>query len=143
MNMRTSLISLSLSLFLSAFAAHATEPAKAAVKKANEKPSAELDAVKKAIGKPICDSNDQCKTVAMGGKACGGPEFFLAWSSKVEGAAKVPELASRHRVARENQIAANGEMSDCKMNTDPGAQCVANKCELKPAPKASAAASAS
>ena len=139
MNMRISLISLSLSLCLSAFSVQAAEPVKATAKKANEKPSAELDAVKKAIGKPVCDSNDQCKTVAMGGKACGGPEFFLAWSSKVETAAKVPELASRHRVARENQIAANGEMSDCKMVTDPGAQCIAKKCELKPAPKAASA----
>jgi hypothetical protein len=138
MKLCTSLISsLIFSFALSSVnAAQAAEPAKAA---AGKKISAELEAVKKAIGKAHCDSNDQCKAVAMGAKACGGPEFFLAWSSKVEDAAKIPELASRHRVARENQIAANGEMSDCKMLTDPGAQCVANKCELKPAPKAAAA----
>ncbi len=135
MKLSTSLIS-SIVLSFALGNAYAAEPTKA---QANKRVAAELEAVKKAIGKANCDSNDQCKAVAMGAKACGGLEFFLAWSNKVEDAAKIPELASRHRIARENQIAAEGEMSDCKMLTDPGAQCVANKCVLKPTPKAASA----
>lgn len=118
--------------------------AKAAAKKPAQKTSAELEAVKKAIGKAECESSDQCKTVAMGAKACGGPEFFLAWSSLVKGGvapANIPELASKHRMAREAQILAEGEMSDCKVVTDPGAQCVASKCALKPPSKVGASAS--
>ncbi|MBI3230696.1 MAG: hypothetical protein HYZ45_11120 [Burkholderiales bacterium] len=132
--MRTSLISLAIAA-LALSPAWAASPAK--------KTSPEIEAVKKAIGKASCDSNDQCKAVPMGAKACGGPEFFLAYSTKGEHAAKIPDLATNHRIAREKEIAANGEMSDCKMLTDPGAQCVANKCVLKPEPKASASASAS
>ncbi len=118
-------------------------------KKPAERASAELTAVKTAIGKATCETNDQCQAVAMGAKACGGPEFFLAWSSavqndkrvKAENAPNIPQLAQKHRAAREAQIAAEGEMSDCKVVSDPGAQCVAKKCVLKPAAKAGVTAS--
>ncbi|WP_338847418.1 hypothetical protein V8J88_01720 [Massilia sp. W12] len=121
--------------------APALRPASSVVKKSTEKVSQELEAVKKAVGKASCEADNQCKTVAMGEKACGGPEFFLPWSSDSKAnpqAGKVEELAAKHRLARQKQIAAEGEMSDCKVVSDPGAQCKAGKCVLKEVKNASA-----
>jgi hypothetical protein len=75
------------------------------------------------IGDAACDADAQCHTLAIGAKACGGPEAYLAWSGKVTRGAPLAELAARHRAAREIENARNRLQSNCALVPDPGAVC--------------------
>ena len=48
-----------------------------------------------AIGPATCSSTDECKTIGIGAKACGGPGGYLAWSTRDTDADKVRSLAAR------------------------------------------------
>lgn len=73
-----------------------------------------------------CSSGAQCRTVALGAKACGGPEAYLPWSSADPAAgAQVAALAAQYTAARRAQNRAAPQMaSDCRVTPDPGALCV-------------------
>jgi hypothetical protein len=75
------------------------------------------------IGKAACDDQQQCKTIGIGLKACGGPELYLAWSSLAANAKLLNSLSQRYRNLREAQIKADGEISNCMAIKDPGAYC--------------------
>jgi hypothetical protein len=87
-----------------------------------------LQQLQAEIGDAACDSSAQCKTVAVGHKACGGPERYLAWSSKRSDAAKVASLAERYMAERKAQDVKSGMMSTCSLVVDPGAACNAGRC---------------
>lgn len=106
-------------------AAQAPAAAKAAAPASSADPLQQLRA---EIGNAACDSAQQCKTVAVGHKACGGPESYLAWSSKGSDAGRVNQLADAHRAQRKSQNAASGMMSTCSAVMDPGATCSAGRC---------------
>jgi hypothetical protein len=82
------------------------------------------------IGPAACNSNAQCRTVAVGAKACGGPSGFLAWSTEGTDAARVTDLAARQAAAQRRENEAGRLVSNCAMVTDPGAACVAGRCRL-------------
>lgn len=83
-----------------------------------------------AIGDASCTENAQCRTLAWGSKACGGPQAYVAWSTTRSDGRTLEELATRHAAAQARDNEASGRMSDCRLLTDPGAQCVANRCVL-------------
>jgi hypothetical protein len=89
---------------------------------------ARLDA---EIGDARCTEDAQCRTLAVGAKACGGPQGWVAWSTAVSRAeplqALAAELAQRQKVR--NEVA--GAVSDCSVVPDPGARCVAQRCTLR------------
>ena len=76
-----------------------------------------------------CSGNQQCRTVAVGAKACGGPESYLAYSTAKADPAKVEALAERYRKERQAENDKRGVASDCSMVSDPGAVCRANSCQ--------------
>ncbi len=80
------------------------------------------------IGEASCDTAAQCKTVAIGHKACGGPESYLAYSTKGNNEAKVASLAAAFAAERKASNTASGRMSTCSLVMDPGATCSAGKC---------------
>ncbi len=80
------------------------------------------------IGDAACDSAAQCKTIAVGHKACGGPETYLVWSSKRSDPAKVARLADAYGSKRKDENIASGMASNCAMTMDPGATCNAGRC---------------
>lgn len=80
------------------------------------------------IGNAACDSSQQCKTVAVGNKACGGPESYLAWSSKASDGATVRRLADAYSAKRKSDNLASGMVSTCSAVMDPGATCSAGRC---------------
>jgi hypothetical protein len=90
-----------------------------------------LGFVRTEVGDALCESDQQCKTLAVGQKDCGGPEYWLAWSTARSNAkvlqAKSAELAALQR--RRNE--ASGTRSNCRYMPDPGAICVAARCVLK------------
>jgi hypothetical protein len=79
-----------------------------------------------------CDSDRQCHTLGVGGKACGGPENYLAWSSKHKDGAQLKALAEQHSAARRAEASRQGMMSTCSVVSDPGASCRAGVCILNP-----------
>ncbi|MDI3295322.1 hypothetical protein [Janthinobacterium tructae] len=83
------------------------------------------------VGAAACDSTQQCHTLAIGAKACGGPERYLAWSSKDYDGKKLKALAQAQAEASRKQQQADGMMSTCAIVTDPGATCEAGRCVLQ------------
>ena len=75
-----------------------------------------------------CSSDQQCHTVPLGERPCGGPEAYLAFSSARHDPAKVAELAARYRKERSEANAREGVAGDCRVILDPGASCVAGRC---------------
>lgn len=108
-------------------------PAPAASAPATE--SARLaDELRALIGPAACTADAQCRTVPVGAKACGGPAGYLAWSTEGTDAARVADLAARQSQARQREVQAQGLRSNCAVVADPGAACVALRCQLAKAP---------
>jgi hypothetical protein len=82
------------------------------------------------VGAAVCDGPQQCRTIAIGAKACGGPESYLAWSTQQSDGQKLKSLVAQHRSLREAELRRSGMVSDCSFVTDPGASCQAGRCEL-------------
>ncbi|HEY0062247.1 MAG TPA: hypothetical protein VGC21_09000 [Telluria sp.] len=91
-------------------------------------PAGLLQQLEAEIGQAACDSTAQCKTIAIGHKACGGPESYLAYSTKGGDAAKVARLAADYSAERKSKNAKSGMMSTCSVAVDPGATCKAGRC---------------
>lgn len=90
-----------------------------------------LAQIQAEVGTAACDSTQQCQTIAIGAKACGGPERYLAWSSKGNDGKKLKALAQAQAEASRKQQQADGMMSTCSIVTDPGATCEAGRCVLQ------------
>jgi hypothetical protein len=84
-------------------------------------------------GKASCDTTDQCHTIGVGAKACGGPERYLAWSSKDNDGNRLKALVQQHAELRRAEDAKAGMMSTCIFLPDPGATCQAGQCVVLPA----------
>jgi hypothetical protein len=101
-----------------------------------EQSSAELrQQIQTQIADDSCDSSQQCHTLPMGAKACGGPESYVAWSDKSLDGEKLRQLGERYAAARRFDNSRTGLMSNCALTPDPGAICRAKRCVLQaPAP---------
>jgi hypothetical protein len=88
--------------------------------------------IRAEIGDPVCDAPQQCSSIAVGAKSCGGPEGYLAWSSKVGNSKKMAKLVAQHALARKAEQERDGMLSDCMVVANPGATCVAGRCTLLP-----------
>ncbi len=75
------------------------------------------------IGPARCRSDADCRTIALGARACGGPQAYRAWSLRDTDAETLARLAQAHRDARLQQIERSGEMSICALLLDPGSVC--------------------
>ncbi len=85
----------------------------------------------RAIGRAAaCSSDQQCKTLPVGAKSCGGPESYMAYSTASVSTEKAASLAARYRKEREAENQASGLASDCRFLMDPGAQCRSGTCQL-------------
>jgi hypothetical protein len=79
-----------------------------------------------------CDSERQCHTIAIGSKACGGPEGYRAWSDRHHDGSRLKQLAAQHAAARRAEDKRDRMMSTCSYVSDPGATCQAGHCVLRP-----------
>jgi hypothetical protein len=84
------------------------------------------------IGAAACDDARQCQTLALGNKACGGPERFVAWSSATSNATRVGRLAAQYADASRRENEREALSSTCNVVADPGATCQAGRCVLLP-----------
>ena len=83
-----------------------------------------LAKIQAEIGDAACDSPAQCHSIGVGAKSCGGPEGYLAWSSKRSDEKKLKSLVAQHKQAREEDNRRGGMISNCMVLPDPGASCV-------------------
>ncbi|MBA5690423.1 hypothetical protein [Rugamonas apoptosis] len=79
-----------------------------------------------------CDSERQCHTIAIGAKACGGPEAYRAWSDRHNDGGRLKQLAAQHAAARRAEDLRDRMMSTCSYVSDPGATCQAGHCVPRP-----------
>ena len=79
--------------------------------------------IRQLIGDGRCSADEQCRTLAFGAKACGGPQAYLAWSTLVTDEAALLQAARRHAERRRADLRDSGLMSDCALVVDPGASC--------------------
>jgi hypothetical protein len=86
------------------------------------------------IGPATCSADAQCRTVPVGAKACGGPAGYWAWSAQGTDGEALKALAARQSAAHKGEVEASGLRSNCAMATDPGAACVAGRCQLVTTP---------
>ncbi|MCU6500514.1 hypothetical protein LPN04_22195 [Rugamonas sp. A1-17] len=75
-----------------------------------------------------CDRDSQCHTIAVGAKACGGPERYIAWSDRAQDGAKLKQLVAQHAAARAEEDKHGHVLSNCMMAVDAGAVCRAGHC---------------
>lgn len=80
--------------------------------------------IRRLIGSAACTASEQCRTLAFGAKACGGPQSYLAWSTQGTDAAALQTAAERYATWRREDLNRRGVMSDCALVVDPGAACV-------------------
>jgi len=91
-----------------------------------------LAQIRALIGDASCTDSSQCHTLAVGARACGGPQAYLPWSSANTDGAALAVLGEKFKKEREAAIAASDEMSTCQFLPDPGATCKAGTCQLNP-----------
>jgi len=97
---------------------------------ADEDAASLLVRIRNTIGSASCTASAECKTVAVGARACGGPEGYLAYSTSVSPAAPLEALAARHAERRRAAVAASGMASTCNVLPDPGAVCDKGMCRV-------------
>lgn len=102
-------------------------------------PPAELaQRIDALIGAARCRDDGDCRSIAIGARACGGPEAFRAWSVLDTDAAALERAVEAHREQRQRQIDKGGVMSTCAMLLDPGSRCIGataampGQCRLRP-----------
>jgi hypothetical protein len=86
--------------------------------------------LQRMVGDAGCSADHQCRSIAWGAKACGGPERYVAWSTLRTDPQALQDLAARHAAARREENVRNGTLSTCSFLADPGAACVAGRCQL-------------
>jgi len=101
-----------------------------------------LTQVHRLIGDAACKTNEDCRTIAVGAKACGGPDAYLAWSARHTDARELAAAATRYAELRRLQNEQSARMSNCVFVSDPGARCEAASAGDVAAHSPSAAASA-
>jgi hypothetical protein len=75
------------------------------------------------IDDAACITDNQCRTIAIGTSACGGPERYLAWSTLRSDEADLRRAASAYPSDRLSAARRGGAYSTCRPLSDPGAQC--------------------
>ena len=94
-----------------------------------------LAPVRALIGDAACSSDAQCRTIAVGAKACGGPEAYLAWSTQRTDEKALEAAVAAYSSRRLDMVARGGRVSNCALTVDPGASCqpagAARSCQLQ------------
>ena len=87
--------------------------------------------MEREIGDARCDTDAQCRTMPVGHKACGGPERWVAWSTLATDESVLRRRIDDYSLGQAQLQRDRGLMSNCAVVPDPGAACVARRCELQ------------
>lgn len=94
-------------------AEQAMEPAAAAMR--NARIAALDNQIRTMVGIPRADSLDQCRLAEVGKRACGGPEYYIAYSTQVTDEQAMQKLITEYTQLRVEHIQATQEMSTCEV----------------------------
>jgi hypothetical protein len=75
-----------------------------------------------------CDTATQCKVIAVGSRACGGPSSYETFSTQSANVVAVEKLVNSITVLESQFNAKNNMISICEHLSQPSTQCVENKC---------------
>jgi hypothetical protein len=76
-----------------------------------------------------CTADAECRSVATGGKACGGPTGYAAYSTRLADSAAVEALAKQESELEFQAERDAHRVSNCLFMGDPGAHCEKQRCE--------------
>lgn len=100
---------------------------------ANEHTAAELNQrfaeIKTIIGDAKASDVQQCRKVAFGYKACGGPSSYLIYSVQGVDEAALLEKVQQYNALAEAETNRLGLMSDCSMVLEPSVTLVGGVCK--------------
>ena len=77
-----------------------------------------------------CTDSKQCKSLAIGAKACGGPQSYQIYSTLKTDVEKLITLGEQLKLLNKRYIKEEGLMSDCMMVMPPAVACLNNRCQL-------------
>lgn len=80
------------------------------------------------IGDAACESSQQCKSIAVISRACGGPGEYLAYASDRVDVSKLKSLVVAYGVRLDEEQKSSGIILNCTTLADPGATCIAGRC---------------
>lgn len=80
-----------------------------------------------------CQQHSDCKVLAVGKRACGGPEQFMPFSVLQTDQKLLQYTQERYSKLKQEQQQRLGMVSTCQMLPEPAAACQANLCVLQPA----------
>jgi hypothetical protein len=83
-----------------------------------------LAAIHALVGDAACDSDAVCRSMAIGAKACGGPEGYFAWSTQRSDASALAAAVAAYGRARAQNLPPGRSVSNCQFVADPGAVCL-------------------
>ncbi|MBR9907093.1 MAG: hypothetical protein GYB30_03460 [Gammaproteobacteria bacterium] len=75
--------------------------------------------IRSMVGVARADSIDQCRMIAVGKRACGGPEYYIAYSLQVTDEKALQQLVSEYTQLRIEHIQETGEMGTCEVIPEP------------------------
>ena len=75
-----------------------------------------------------CDTSEQCKVLAVGSRACGGPNEYLVYSTHTTDVETVEQLAEKLTAQESQYNAISGMVSICQHLTRPATQCQQSQC---------------
>ena len=87
------------------------------------------DEIQTTIADKSCKRNGQCKVMAYGAKACGGPVGYLVYSSGNVDEKALQALVDEYTALQETMNDEFGLISDCSVPTPPDVSCVSGNCE--------------
>ena len=75
------------------------------------------------IGSARCNNDAQCKSIGIGSRPCGGPDYYVAWSTTTGSTRVLFGLTSRYREQQRVLSEKTAMASTCDIQRDPGAFC--------------------
>ena len=75
--------------------------------------------IDREIGKPRAKRLNQCRVIAFGAKACGGPKTYLVYSNLQTNENKLKRLVNKYNFLEEKINKENNIMSDCMFIGEP------------------------
>ena len=91
-----------------------------------------LQRIDAEIGSASCGRRDDCRTLPIGSRPCGGPTAWRAWSAGSSDGARLQAWAGELAELQRRRDEAEGRMSTCQVLPEPGVACQAGRCVLLP-----------
>ena len=87
--------------------------------------------IDREIGKPRAKRLNQCRVIAFGAKACGGPKSYLIYSTLQTNENKLKRLVNQYNSIEEKINKETDAMSDCMFIEEPKVSLVNGMCKTK------------